>query len=125
MPLLLRYARQAYGPDAVVAAWDEYTFWEDVPMEPEIEPEIDACFVPWYLFNWTPDNTEVEPARHMPAPGLRRQTPCRGAFCAERPGAAQGTGAGVKPAESTPANEARRIRSSPRSKVSAPAHAPH
>ncbi len=52
--ILLEFAAHRFGSDSVNEAWDEYTFWVDAPMDPESEPELDASFLPWFLYCWTP-----------------------------------------------------------------------
>jgi len=32
----------------------------------EAEPDLDQMFPPWFVFNWTPDNTDVPPDEHFP-----------------------------------------------------------
>jgi len=64
--VLLKHADKYYGPEAVVEAWDEFSLWSEVPMDPEAQPELDTAFLPWFVFNWTPDNTEVDEAEHHP-----------------------------------------------------------
>ncbi len=66
IPLLIRYAEKYYGQEAMMDAWDEFTLWNDVPMDPETEPELDTIFMPWFLFNWIPENSEEDVAEHYP-----------------------------------------------------------
>jgi len=56
--VLLEYAHKRYGPEAIAEAWDEFTLWNDVPMD----PELDTAFLPWLVFNWVPENVEVDEA---------------------------------------------------------------
>jgi hypothetical protein len=58
----MKYARKRYGEDAIYEAWDEFTLWEDVPPDPKEHLEFDTAFIPWYLFNWIPDNAERDPS---------------------------------------------------------------
>ena len=60
MPALMKHAEKYYGPGVLHEAWDEFTLWDEVPMDPELEPEMDTLFAPWFLFNWLPDNTELD-----------------------------------------------------------------
>ncbi|HHJ14202.1 MAG TPA: hypothetical protein ENJ79_07460 [Gammaproteobacteria bacterium] len=66
IPVLMEYAHTCYGPEAVAEAWDEFSLWNDVPLDPESEPELDTIFIPWFVFNWIPDNAEADEARHYP-----------------------------------------------------------
>lgn len=66
VPLLLEYSVSSYGPDAFAEAWDEFTLWRDVPIDPESELELSTAFLPWFVFNWIPDNAEVDPSEHLP-----------------------------------------------------------
>ncbi len=66
IPVLLKHAVQSYGPEAVVEAWDEFTLWNELPMDPETQPELDTAFMPWFVFNWLPDNAEVDEENHYP-----------------------------------------------------------
>lgn len=64
--ILLKHADRYYGPGAVAEAWDEFSLWNDVPMDPDSEPELDTAFLPWFVFNWMPDNAEIDEADHYP-----------------------------------------------------------
>ena len=66
VPVLLEHAKRYYDEEAIVEAWDEFTLWNDVPMDMESEPELDSPFTPWFLFNWVPDNTGVDSSEHYP-----------------------------------------------------------
>jgi hypothetical protein len=66
MHLLLEHAHSHYSPEAIVEAWDEFSCWNDVPFDPESQAEFETAFLPWYVFNWTPDNFEIEAAEHYP-----------------------------------------------------------
>ncbi|MHB1325844.1 MAG: IS1096 element passenger TnpR family protein [Thermoleophilia bacterium] len=66
IPRLLKHAADRYGPDSVYEAWDEFSLWQDIPIEPESEPELETAFLPWFVFNWQPDNAEKEKAEHYP-----------------------------------------------------------
>lgn len=35
-------------------------------MDPESQPELDTAFLPWFVFNWIPDNAEVDETEHYP-----------------------------------------------------------
>lgn len=64
--ILLKHTDKYYSQEAVADAWDEFSLWNDVPMDPESEPELDTAFIPWFVFNWIPDNAEVDEAEHYP-----------------------------------------------------------
>jgi len=66
MHILLKHADKYYGHYAIGEAWDEFTLWNDVPMDPESEPELDTAFLPWFVFNWIPDNAESEEPEDYP-----------------------------------------------------------
>ncbi len=63
---LLRHVEKYYGPEAIQEAWDDFTVDKDLPMDFETEPELDTIFIPWFVFNWMPDNTGVDEAEHYP-----------------------------------------------------------
>ena len=64
--ILLKHADRYYGPAAVAEAWDEFSLWDELPMDPESQPELDTAFLPWFVFNWIPDNAEVGETEHYP-----------------------------------------------------------
>jgi len=66
LPLLLKHAEKWYGEGTIMEVWDEFTLWSERPMDPESEPELDTVYMPWFLFNWIPDNAEVDDAHHLP-----------------------------------------------------------
>ncbi len=66
IPTLLKHATKFYGEDALVEAWDEFSLWRDVPLDPSAHPELDTAFLPWFVFNWIPDNAEEEQIDHLP-----------------------------------------------------------
>ncbi|GJL49539.1 MAG: hypothetical protein NPIRA01_07660 [Nitrospirales bacterium] len=66
IPILLKHADKYYGPEALVEAWDEFSLWDDVPLDPSSQPELDTAFLPWFVFNWIPDNAEIEETEHIP-----------------------------------------------------------
>ena len=65
IPILLKHAVKYYGPEIVAEAWGEFSLWNDVPMDSSSQPELDTVFLPWFVFNWIPDNAEVEDAAHL------------------------------------------------------------
>lgn len=66
VPILLKHAVKNYGPEAVAEAWDEFTVWNDVPMDPETQLEFETVFMPWFVFNWLPENVEIDEENHYP-----------------------------------------------------------
>lgn len=66
IPTLLKHAAKFYGQDALDEAWDEFSLWKDVPLDPSSQPELDTAFLPWFVFNWIPDNAEIAEAEHIP-----------------------------------------------------------
>ena len=66
IPTLVDYVGKYYGPGAVREAWEEFTLWPEAPLDMESEPEADTLFVPWFVFNWIPDNTGLRKAEHFP-----------------------------------------------------------
>lgn len=66
IPRLLKHAADSYGPDSVYEAWDEFSAFQDIPMEPDTDPDFETAFLPWFVFNWGPDNAEKDKADHYP-----------------------------------------------------------
>jgi hypothetical protein len=66
IPTLLEHAVKFYGKDALPEAWDEFSLWKDVPLDPDSQPELETAFLPWFVFNWIPDNAEIAEAEHLP-----------------------------------------------------------
>ena len=58
-PLLGSHAVEHYGPQSLIEAWDEFTLWEDVPLDFD-EPmlEFETAFQSWWVYQWIPDNTK-------------------------------------------------------------------
>jgi hypothetical protein len=65
LPILLEHATKYYGTEVIEEAWDEFSLWADLPMDPD-NPEFEMTFIPWLLYNWVPDNIEKEPTDHLP-----------------------------------------------------------
>jgi len=57
---LLDYANKKYEVDVLLEAWDDFTFWADEESDPEDDIDFDYIFTPWFLFNWIPDNSDIE-----------------------------------------------------------------
>lgn len=66
LPVLMKHAEQHYGPGAVYEGWGEYTLWDETPMDPELEPEMETVFVTWFLYNWIPDNALLDEEEYYP-----------------------------------------------------------
>lgn len=66
LPILLEHATKYYGNEAIEEAWDEFSLWDDIPMEPDHNPEFEMTFIPWLLYNWVPENIEKEPTDRLP-----------------------------------------------------------
>lgn len=60
---LIDYAKHRYGLDAIHEAWEDFTVWKDIS---EDVPEFENTFIPWFLFNWIPDNTDALEAERLP-----------------------------------------------------------
>lgn len=56
------YSAKRYGQNCLLEAWDDFTLWEDVPMQDH--PDFETTFMPWFIFNWSPDNSERDPSEH-------------------------------------------------------------
>lgn len=55
---ILEFSTSHFGPNALLEAWDEFTFWRNIPFTMET-PHI-AVFMPWFYFDWTPDPLETD-----------------------------------------------------------------
>jgi len=66
LPALMKHAEKQYGPAAMHEGWGEFTLWDETPMDANADPEVDALFVPWFLFNWTPDNIGLDEDERYP-----------------------------------------------------------
>lgn len=55
---LIDHMLMHYGVDAVADAWDEFSCWEDVPMDHEKYDEIDTVLRPWLLYSWVPEDMD-------------------------------------------------------------------
>jgi hypothetical protein len=64
---LARQLARYYGPDALDAAWEEYTLWPDPPAAQDGWPEFDSSFPPWLLFDWEPDPDDAGQGDERPA----------------------------------------------------------
>lgn len=55
--LLMRFAKQRFGEDALEDAWLQYRFYHETPFDMS-GPESDS-FLWWFLFNWKPEEKET------------------------------------------------------------------
>lgn len=73
---LFEYGAEYY-PGAIAEAWNEFHCGEEVepPAGPEDAPmEFESIFLPWFLFNWVPDNAGVDdPGVRYPETPIARQ----------------------------------------------------
>jgi hypothetical protein len=56
----LEWVSKRYEHDLVGAAWAEFTLWQPWSGNPVEQPEFEAMFVPWLVFNWVPDEDSEE-----------------------------------------------------------------
>ena len=54
IPEIFQHALECYGEEYLQAAWDELWLRQDVPMDPDEQPEFGSLFVHWLAFNWVP-----------------------------------------------------------------------
>ncbi len=52
---LLTFVRNHLGWDYVQTAWAEFQLWDGSAGDPADQPEFESAFIPWMVFNWTPD----------------------------------------------------------------------
>jgi hypothetical protein len=64
---LSRQLARYYGPDALDAAWEEYTLWPDPPAAKDEWPEFDTSFPAWLVFDWDPDPNDPGQGAERPA----------------------------------------------------------
>ncbi|MDE0053813.1 MAG: SEC-C metal-binding domain-containing protein [Gammaproteobacteria bacterium] len=66
-PLLDEHAMENFGPQSMIEAWDEFTLWEDEPLDLEDPwPEFETSFHSWWIYHWVPDNADVDNRYHLP-----------------------------------------------------------
>ncbi len=66
-PLLGTHAIEHYGPASMIEAWDEFTLWEDEPLDLDDPwPEFETSFQSWWIYHWMPDNTDVDEKYRLP-----------------------------------------------------------
>ena len=54
IPEIFQHALECYGEEYLQAAWDELWLRQDVPMDPDKQPEFESLFIHWLAFNWNP-----------------------------------------------------------------------
>ena len=55
-----------YGEDAISEAWGDFTLWDEEPMDSEENPDVFTLFFPWFLYQWTPDNFQLDKSDRYP-----------------------------------------------------------
>lgn len=55
-----------YGESSFAEAWDEFSGWEDVPMDADKYPELTTVLMLWILYTWVPDNTGADEDEWLP-----------------------------------------------------------
>lgn len=55
--LLMKFAKQRYGEDALEIAWHQFLFSDEIPFDMS-HPESDY-FLRWFNFNWKPEEAET------------------------------------------------------------------
>ena len=64
---LADHAIEHYGTGSIMEAWDEFTLWEEAPLDlDEPRPEFLTVFQDWFQFNWVPDNTQYDEEDDLP-----------------------------------------------------------
>ena len=53
--MMLRFIGQAYGPEAVHEAWDEFVLWDDDDAGFDPDTPHMSLFMPWFFHQWVPD----------------------------------------------------------------------
>ena len=64
--ILMQHMLEHYGQEAFAEAWDEFSGWDDVPMDADQYPEATNIFKSWLLYSYVPDNAEFEEEDWMP-----------------------------------------------------------
>ena len=64
--ILITHAQKYYGLDALPDAWGEFMSWKDIDVPEDPEPDFETIFLPWFLYNWIPDNAEITADLHLP-----------------------------------------------------------
>ncbi|MCF6199144.1 MAG: hypothetical protein L3J67_07065 [Hyphomicrobiaceae bacterium] len=52
-----------FGMEAMAAAWEEFTFDDELGPEEMERPEFESTFIPWVLFNWLADPEDERTAQ--------------------------------------------------------------
>ena len=60
IPAILEYAAQSFHASIIDTAWNDFMCWPDEVPEMEGSDEFETIFIPWFLFNWIPE----QPGRH-------------------------------------------------------------
>ncbi len=62
LDVLADYYSSQFGKEALLFSWDEFTIWNAWPLDLEsgTDEDLQVTFFPWFIFNWIPDNLEIE-----------------------------------------------------------------
>lgn len=63
---LIEHMLAHYGESSFAEAWDEFSGWEDVPMDVDKYPELTTVLMLWILYNWVPDNSDIDEDEWLP-----------------------------------------------------------
>lgn len=50
--ILFKQAQEQLGPEGITKAWQTFCQKEDVPLDPQTQPEINTSFLSWLLLHW-------------------------------------------------------------------------
>ncbi len=64
--ILIAHAQKYYTLDVLTEAWREFMVWThtDIPKNPGLD--FETIFMPWFLYNWIPDNEDLEGDYNLP-----------------------------------------------------------
>jgi hypothetical protein len=63
---LIEHMLSYYGESSFAEAWDEFSGWEDIPMDADKYPELTTVLMLWILYNWVPDNAGMDEDEWLP-----------------------------------------------------------
>lgn len=65
--LLRTHVLKYYGRESMIEAWAEFTLWEEEDLDLDDPwPELETTFQSWWLYQWVPDNSDVDKAHRWP-----------------------------------------------------------
>lgn len=69
---MMRFVAEAYGPDALDEAWNEFVLWNEANEGFDPDSPLLPVFLPWFFYAWSPDPSETDVAdaalhEHKPA----------------------------------------------------------